>query len=126
MRRPRPVTPTQILAGYFVRGLLVFVPTVGTLYTVWLVLAFLDEAIGLAVPGVGLLLTLTLILVTGFVVSNVVGQAAIGMLERGIGHLPLVSLLYSSLKSVRLFASFTRNPPRTGMGCAQVAVSATV
>lgn len=101
MRRPpRPITPTQILAGYFVRGLVIFVPTVGTLYVFWLVLSWLDTAIGLPVPGLGLVLTLVLILVTGFVVSNVIGQAAVGYFESGIRHLPLVSLLYSSLKDL--------------------------
>jgi len=58
-----------------------------------------------ATPGaeraeLGLVLTLVLILVTGFVVSNVIGQAAVGYFESGIRHLPLVSLLYSSLKDL--------------------------
>lgn len=99
-RAPRPITPTKILAGYFVRGLVIFVPTVGTLYTVWLVLRWLDSSLGLPFPGLGLLMTLGLILATGFVASNVVGQAAVAAFETGIRHLPLVSLLYSSLKDL--------------------------
>lgn len=99
-RASRPIRPSQILAGYFFRGLVIFVPTVGTLYTVWLVLSWMDNAIGLPFPGLGLVLTLALILVTGFVVSNVVGQAAVAAFEAGIRHLPLVSLLYSSLKDL--------------------------
>lgn len=99
-RLRRTVSPSTIIAGYFFRGLVIFVPTVGTLYTVWLVLRWLDSSIGLPFPGLGLLLTLTLILVTGFVVSNVAGQAAVALLESGIAHLPLVSLVYSSLKDL--------------------------
>jgi uncharacterized membrane protein len=99
-RAPRPIRPGQVIAGYFVRGLVIFVPTVGTLYTVWLVLSWLDGSLGLEIPGLGLALTLALIMVTGFVASNVVGQAVVATLESGIRHLPLVSLLYTSLKDL--------------------------
>jgi len=100
MRTSRPIRPGQIIAGYFFRGLVIFVPTIGTLYTVWLVLRWLDGAIGMPFPGLGLVLTLVLILLTGFIVSNVVGQAAVSVFEGAIRHLPLVSLLYTSLKDL--------------------------
>ncbi len=77
-----------------------FVPTVGTLYTFWLVLSYLDGAIGFPIPGLGLLLTLLLILLIGFLLSNVIGQAALDAFESTIKHLPVVSLLYSSLKDL--------------------------
>ena len=77
-----------------------FVPTVGTLYTIWLVLSYLDGAIGFPIPGLGLLLTLLLILLIGFLLSNVIGQAALDAFESTIKHLPVVSLLYSSLKDL--------------------------
>lgn len=96
----RTVSISKILTGYFVRGLLIFVPTVGTVYTVWLVLAALDSTLNLSIPGAGLLLTMVLILVTGFVASNVVGQAFVAFLESGIRHLPLVNLLYTSIKDL--------------------------
>lgn len=96
----RTVSISKILTGYFVRGLLIFVPTVGTVYTVWLVLAALDSTLNLSIPGAGLLLTLVLIFVTGFIASNVVGQAFVAFLESGIRHLPLVSLLYTSIKDL--------------------------
>jgi uncharacterized membrane protein len=102
MARPRnTVSISKILTGYFVRGILIFVPTVGTLYTVWLVLSALDASLGVAsIPGLGIVLTLLLILATGFVASNVVGQAFVALLESGIRHLPLVNLLYSSIKDL--------------------------
>lgn len=99
-RRIASISISKILTSYFVRGLLIFVPTVGTIYTVWLVLAALDSTLNLSIPGAGLLLTLVLIFVTGFVASNVVGQAFVAFLESGIRHLPLVSLLYTSIKDL--------------------------
>ncbi len=98
--RRRNDSPAARLAGYFGRGLLVFVPTVGTLYSVWLVLSWLDSAIGFPIPGLGLVLTLILIAVIGFLLSNVVGQAALSAFESAIKTLPVVNLLYSSLKDL--------------------------
>jgi len=98
--RRRHDSPAARLASYFGRGLLVFVPTVGTLYTFWLVLSYLDGAIGFPIPGLGLLLTLLLILLIGFLLSNVLGQAALDAFENAIKQLPVVSLLYSSLKDL--------------------------
>ncbi len=98
-RRPT-INPLTLLAGAFGRGLLVLVPTVGTIYTVWLVLHYIDSALGVPIPGLGLVITLTLIVVTGFVTSNVIGQAVIGTFERGLKRLPVVSLLYTSLKDL--------------------------
>jgi uncharacterized membrane protein len=98
-RRPT-VNPLTVLAGAFGRGLLVLVPTVGTAYTVWLVLRWIDSAIGVPIPGLGIVITLSLIVVTGFVASNVMGQAAIALLESGMKRLPVVSLLYTSLKDL--------------------------
>jgi uncharacterized membrane protein len=98
-RRPT-VNPLTILAAAFGRGLLVLVPTVGTIYTVWLVLHYIDSALGVPIPGLGLVITLVLILVTGFVTSNVIGQAVIGAFENALKRLPVVSLLYTSLKDL--------------------------
>lgn len=99
-RRLRKDEPLARAARWFAQGLLVFVPTVGTLYTVWLVLSWLDSLVPVPIPGLGLLLTLLLILVTGFVATQVAGQAAINVLERAIQHLPLVSVLYASIKDL--------------------------
>ena len=101
MARRRPTTsPLTLLATAFGRGLLVLVPSVGSIYTIWLVLHYIDAALGVPIPGLGLVITLLLILITGFVTSNVIGQAVIGFLENGMKRLPVVSLLYTSLKDL--------------------------
>ena len=100
MSRRSTTNPLTVLAGAFGRGLLVLVPTVGTIYTVWLVLRYIDSALGVPIPGLGLVITLALIVVTGFITSNVIGQAVIRVLENGMKRLPVVSLLYTSLKDL--------------------------
>lgn len=92
--------PLTVLAGAFARGLLVLVPTVGTVYTVWLVLRYIDSALGVPIPGLGLVITLLLIVITGFITSNVIGRAVIGAFESGLKRLPVVSLLFTSLKDL--------------------------
>jgi uncharacterized membrane protein len=99
-RKRRREGPLSRIAAWFGQGLLVFVPTVATIYTVWLVLRWLDSLIGVDVPGLGLVLTFAIILFVGFLSSNVVGQAVVGIVERAVQHLPVVSVLYSSIKDL--------------------------
>ena len=99
-RRRRKDTTLSRLATWFAQGLLVFVPTMATLYSVWLLLSWMDSLIGLPIPGLGLIVTILLILAIGFVTTNVAGQAVIAIFERAIQHLPVVSLLYSSIKDL--------------------------
>lgn len=99
-RRRRKDTTLSRLATWFAQGLLVFVPTMATVYSVWLLLSWMDSLIGLPIPGLGLIVTILLILAIGFVTTNVAGQAVIAIFERAIQHLPVVSLLYSSIKDL--------------------------
>ncbi len=99
-RRRRKVGLVGLLARWFGQGLLLFVPLVTTLYAVWLVLGWLDAKLGVDVPGLGLVVTLALILLTGFLTSNVGGQAVVSVFEGAIGRLPVVSLLYASIKDL--------------------------
>ena len=49
----------------FLEGLLILVPVVTTLYVAWLVLQAVDGWLKIPVPGVGFLVTLALITLTG-------------------------------------------------------------
>lgn len=99
-RRRRRESLLSRLARYFGQGLLIFVPLVATIYTLWLFLSWSDSLIGIPIPGVGLVVMLALILTLGAVATNVAGQAVITFFEGGIQHLPVVSLVYSSIKDL--------------------------
>ncbi len=90
----------KTLAKHFFSGLLVFVPVVGSITVVLWVLKVLDDLYPLSVPGLGLAITVVLITLLGFLTSNVVGRKVIEGLEAGMKRLPVVSLLYSSLKDL--------------------------
>lgn len=88
------------LIGYFVRGCLVLVPVGLTLYILFAILRTIDQLLPIGIPGVGLLLTLVLVTLVGVLTSNVVGRSVVEAAERVLKRLPLVKLIYSSIKDL--------------------------
>ncbi len=92
------------LARNFFEGLLILVPVVTTLYVAWLVLQTIDGWLNIPIPGVGFLVTVGLITLTGRYASTVFVQKMLDMLERVLVKAPFVRILYTSLKD--LIAAF--------------------
>lgn len=90
----------KLLVRYFLRGCLVTAPLGLTVYIVWLVLATVDRFLPLPVPGLGLVVTLVLITFVGVLTSNVVGRSVIELADGLFGRLPLVKLVYTSIKDL--------------------------
>ncbi len=88
------------LAGYFLRGALVTAPIALTLYIILGLLAAVDRLLPVGIPGLGLLLTLTIITLVGVAMSNVVGRSLVEGTERLLTKVPLVKLVYSSIKDL--------------------------
>lgn len=88
------------LAGYFFRGVLVVVPLALTVYAVALSFTTLDQLLGLPIPGLGLLITLALITCVGFLTSNVIGKTLLEEFELLLGKVPLIKLIYASVKDL--------------------------
>ncbi len=88
------------VVGYFLRGCLVTAPLGITVYIVWVILSTIDTLLPLPVPGLGLLATVTLITVIGLFTSNVVGRSVLDLTERLLQRLPLVKLVYNSIKDL--------------------------
>jgi uncharacterized membrane protein len=88
------------LAKSFFKGLLITVPLVATVYVVYLVVTFVDGVTRAPFPGLGLVITVVFITTVGLLASNVVGTRIVEALERGITKLPVVKLLYSSMKDL--------------------------
>lgn len=90
----------KTIVRIFLQGLLVFVPVVGTVALVWWVLVTLDQLVPLDIPGLGIAATLVVIFVLGLVSNNVIGRRVVGWLEAGMKRLPVVSIIYGSLKDL--------------------------
>jgi uncharacterized membrane protein len=92
------------LIDYFLKGLVVFVPMALTVFLLIWAFRSLDGAFRtlfkVKVPGMGLLLTLGIIAVIGFIASNFLGKKIFTLIERVFTGLPLVKLLYSAVKDM--------------------------
>jgi uncharacterized membrane protein len=85
---------------YFGRGLLAVAPLGLTFWIIYGIFEWIDGLNPIDIPGIGVLLMIGIILATGFLVSTVIPQSVATLLESSIKHLPLVSLMYFSLKDL--------------------------
>ncbi len=109
-----------MLRKYFITGLLILVPLFITLWVIHSVVGVMDQSLlllpvewrpesllGHHIPGVGTILTLLIILVTGILARNVIGNYVLGGWEAILNRIPIVNSIYSSVKQVSdtLFSS---------------------
>jgi uncharacterized membrane protein len=93
------------VARYFVRGCLALAPIALTAYIVYLIFKFADELLPFSTPGLGILAAVVVITLVGFLTSNVVGNGILELADRMLTRVPLVKLIYASLKD--LISAFT-------------------
>ena len=98
---------------YFVTGLLVWVPLGITIWVLNLIIGSMDQTLlllpehwrpdrvlGIHIPGLGLILTLAVVGLTGLVMRNVLGQYLWKHWEKAILHVPFVGSIYKGVKQV--------------------------
>src|SRR5512139_3877692 len=98
---------------YFITGLLIWVPLGITLWVLNLLIGTLDQSltvlpanwqpealIGVRIPGLGVILTLLVIMLTGVFGANFFGQKIIDFWERQLIRIPVVKTIYGSVKQV--------------------------
>ena len=92
------------LVRYFIKGLVIFVPIALTVFIfVWAFTSFdsvFRDRLNFPYPGMGILLTVVLIFLIGFLASNFLGKRLFALVERVFTGLPLVKLLYSAVKDM--------------------------
>lgn len=88
------------LLGYFLRGLIITIPAVVTVWVCLSIFRKVDGWLGITIPGVGFLVTLLLITAIGLLGSSIVTRHVVGLFEDLLERLPFVRLLYSSTKDL--------------------------
>jgi len=88
------------LMNYFLKGLLVFVPAALTVFTIVWVFTKLDGLLQIPIPGLGLVITILLITLIGFLASNFIGKKFFTLIDRLFTKLPVVKMLYSAVKDL--------------------------
>lgn len=92
--------PLQWLFKNFLKGLLVVVPLTVTLWVVYSVFKWIDGLLKISVPGLGFLITFVIIVTLGALGSNIAAKRIMSYLEGFLNRLPLVKLIYFSLKDL--------------------------
>ncbi|MES2104131.1 MAG: DUF502 domain-containing protein [Pseudomonadota bacterium] len=105
---------------YFITGLLILVPLAITLWVLNAVISTMDQSllllpvqwrpeavVGFHIPGLGTILTLLIIFVTGLLTKNFIGNYVVSAWESLLNRIPIVNSIYSSVKQVSdtLFSS---------------------
>lgn len=108
------------LRRWLISGLLVTLPLAVTLWILEIIVSFLDSSlqllpsgwrpeayVGFKVPGVGVLLTLCMVLLIGAFASNYLGAKLFTWWDNFLGRIPIVRSIYSAVKQVSdtLFSS---------------------
>lgn len=101
------------LKRYLITGLLIWVPLVITVWVLSILVGTLDQTLlllparwqprawlGFNIPGLGALLTVAVVLLTGMLGANIIGQRLVGIWEAMLSRIPVVKSLYSSVKQV--------------------------
>ena len=98
---------------YLIAGLLVWVPLGVTVMVIKLLVDLMDRSLlllpepyrpdnllGFHVPGLGVVLTAIIVLVTGMVVANLFGRKLVKLWESVLAQIPLVRTIYTGVKQI--------------------------
>ena len=98
---------------YFITGLLIWIPLAITVWVLALIVRAMDQSLlllppairpetllGFYSPGIGALMTVLVVLLTGLVTTNIVGQRLVRFWEGILSRIPVVKSIYYSVKQI--------------------------
>lgn len=102
-----------LIRKYFISGLLVWLPIWVTLLVIKFLVDILsksllllppqyqpDVLLGVHIPGIGVIITVAVILLTGMFAANFIGQQLVAWGDYLMGRIPLVRSVYTGVKQV--------------------------
>lgn len=90
----------RIFLGYFFRGLLLLAPATVIIWALWRALAFLDGIIKTDIPGLGLVLLVSIITVAGWLGSTFLFHPLAELGEELLQRIPFIKTMYGALKDL--------------------------
>ena len=96
------------LLNYFFQGLLFIAPITATIWAIaklflyinGLLQGYVDEVIGIYIPGLGLIILLLLIALIGFLGSTIIFQPIINYFDKLLAKAPLIKIVYTAVKDL--------------------------
>jgi uncharacterized membrane protein len=108
----RETSPARRIRNYLIGGLLVWIPILITFWVLRFLSGILDQSLlllppswrpeavfGTYVPGVGVVLSLLLLFVTGVLVKNLFGSQIVRGLESLLRRIPVIGAIYGGAKT---------------------------
>lgn len=102
-----------MLKKYFITGLLIWIPVAITAWVLAMIVNIMDQSLlllpatirpealmGFYIPGIGAILTLLVVFITGLVATNIIGQRLILFWEGVLTRIPVVKSIYYSVKQI--------------------------
>ncbi len=102
-----------MLKRYLITGLLVWIPLGLTIWVINFLFSFMDQVLlllpaswrpeywlGFHLPGTGLVIAGLVVLLTGVLAANIIGQRLVQWWESALSRIPIVSNIYRSVKQV--------------------------
>jgi uncharacterized membrane protein len=108
------------LKKYLITGLLIWIPLIITLWVLKVIVDMLDKSLlllpaslqtenwlGVHIPGLGAILTIVIVFVTGVFATNFFGAQLVVIWHQILNRIPVVNSIYSSVKQISdtLFSS---------------------
>lgn len=103
----------NLLRRYLVAGLLVWLPLMATFFVIKLLVNGMDQSLlllpetyrpdsllGFHIPGLGVVLSLVILLLTGLIAANLFGRKLVSLWEWLLSQIPLVRSVYSAVKQL--------------------------
>jgi uncharacterized membrane protein len=103
----------SLVKRYLITGLLIWVPLVITGWVLNLLVSTMDNSLllmpeawrtekwlGFHIPGLGVILTLVIVFVTGLLAANIIGQRLVAFWEGALARIPVVNSIYNGVKQV--------------------------
>jgi uncharacterized membrane protein len=102
-----------MLKKYLIAGLLIWIPLAATLWVLDVIVSTMDRTLlllpeswrpesllGFALPGLGLIFSILIVLLTGALAANIIGERLVKWWENQLSRIPIVRSIYSSVKQV--------------------------
>ena len=108
----KPYGRARALRNYLIAGMLIWIPVMVTVWVIRFLSGILDQSLvllppswrpeavfGQYVPGVGIILSFLLLVVTGVVVRNLFGGQIVAGFENLVRRIPVIGSIYGGAKS---------------------------
>lgn len=88
------------ITKYFFEGLLLIIPAGVTVYFFYYLVLKVDSLFNIKYPGLGILISVIVIILVGFIASNIFTKKIVTLIDGVFNKLPFIKIIYSSLRDL--------------------------